>query len=284
MSPLSIRTLALLLTIITLPAFAEANRIVSLGAQVTETLFALGVGDRVVAIDSSSLWPPQARTLPKVGYFRTLGAEGLLSVEPDLVIGNTDAGPPEALNRLRKAGIAVRLFDGKPRVESALSLISDVARTVDRADAGEIMIAQIRSQLTALESKLADQPRPRVLSLMAAQGAMPLAAGRDTNAGLMIELAGGQNIGQDFEGYKPLSAESLVQLAPEVIVVPQHVLPQLGGLEGLRRNPAIAATPAGRDSRIVVMDSVLLLGLGPRLGAAATQLARAIHQTPLHGG
>ena len=284
MSPLSIRALALLLTITTQPAFAEANRIVSLGAQVTETLFALGVGDRVVAIDSSSLWPPQAQTLPKVGYFRTLGAEGLLSVQPDLVIGNTDAGPPEALNRLRKAGIAVRLFDGKPRVESALSLISDVARTVDRADAGEIVIAQIRSQLTALESKLADQPRPRVLSLMAAQGAMPLAAGRDTNAGLMIELAGGQNIGQDFEGYKPLSAESLVQLAPEVIVVPQHVLPQLGGLEGLRRNPAIAATPAGRDSRIVVMDSVLLLGLGPRLGTAATQLARAIHQTPLHGG
>lgn len=252
-------------------------RIVSLGAQVTETLFALGMGDAVVAVDDSSLWPPEAAAKPRVGYYRTLGAEGLLSMRPNLIIGNSSAGPASSLDKVRAAGIPVALLSAEPTVDDALALIHDVATIIERESRGETIVHDIRTQLDRLQARLQDQPRPRVLSLMAAQGGTPLAAGRDTNAALMIELAGGHNVGAGFDGYKPLTAESVVALAPEVIVVPQHIAPQLGGIEGIKKLPAFAATPAVAASRIVIMDSVLLLGLGPRIGIAAEQLAQTLH-------
>ena len=110
--------LALLLGLVPLactpaPPQAEAprsSRIVALGSPVTETLYALGVGDRVVGADLSSQHPAATAELPKVGYFRQFSPEGVLSLTPDLVLASDAAGPPVALERLRGAGLRLEVL------------------------------------------------------------------------------------------------------------------------------------------------------------------------------
>jgi iron complex transport system substrate-binding protein len=93
----------------------------------------------------------------------------------------------------------------------------------------------------------------------------------------MIALANATNVAQGFEGYKPLTPESAVALAPDTIIVAEHAVAMLGGLEKLKQRPEVAITPAGKHNRIVVMDALLLLGFGPRTPDAVATLARAVH-------
>ncbi|MFP5358005.1 MAG: hemin ABC transporter substrate-binding protein [Gammaproteobacteria bacterium] len=248
-----------------------AERIISLGSAVTEMLYALGEGGHVVGVDSSSTYPPAAQALPRVGYHRQLGAEGLLSLRPDLVIGTRQAGPPETFERLRQAGVEVVLLDAPQSLEAALMLLQQIADLRGRTAQGQAIVNRIRAQIEAARAA-APQDAPRVLAVLAGQGSL-MAAGRDSAADLMIRAAGGVNAGAGFSGYKPLGAESLLGLQPDALLVPSHILPLSGGLDNLLGQAGLAQTPAGRNRRVVVMDSALLLGLGPRLGEAIAQLA-----------
>lgn len=270
------RKLAAALLLVPFAATAS-ERIVSLGGCVTETLYAIGAGDRVVGVDSSSRWPLGAQKLPQVGYHRTLGAEGILALNPTRVLGTTQAGPPEALEKIRSAKVPVTLLPEPTSLESALTLMQSVADDVGKPSEGRALTTAIRSQITRLRDQLPAGERPRVLVVLSAHGGSPLAAGAYTAADLMIGLAGGVNAGSEFTGFKPLSAEAVMRLAPQVIVVPDHALPMMGGREAVLKLPGFADTPAGREQRLVVMDSLLLLGLGPRLAEGAAQLASAIH-------
>lgn len=261
--------------LISTPGLAQ-ERIVALGSAITETLFALGDGDSIVGVDTTSTWPAAARAKPQVGYFRQLGAEGVLSLKPTLVIGTTQAGPPETLAKLRAAGVPVKLFQAPRTLESALALIEGVADLRNKPALGERIRDDIRQHLASLPQM---QDKPRVLAVLAGHGGV-MAAGRENAADLMIQLAGGLNVAAEFTGYKPLSSESLIGLEPQVILVPDHVVDLAGGLDALLAQPGLAQTPAAKNRRVVVMDSALLLGLGPRLGAAVRELSQSLHAPP----
>lgn len=94
----------------------------------------------------------------------------------------------------------------------------------------------------------------------------------------MIELAGGSNALTGFSGYRPVSSEALTQARPEVLLVPEHALGAMGGAEGILSQPGIELTCAGHQRRLVVMDGLYLLGFGPRLGEAVTDLAQALRE------
>ena len=103
--------------------------------------------------------------------------------------------------------------------------------------------------------------------------------GRNTRADTMIRAAGGIDTGSalGIDGYRPITAESLVVARPEVIVVPTAGLASVGGIDGLLRIPGVAQTPAGRNRRMLAYDDALLLGLGPRTGSALRRLVRGLH-------
>lgn len=266
------RALALLVLVLSGQS-AAAQRLITLGGEVTETAFALGVGEQVVAVDSSSSWPPAANALPRVGYVRTLAAEGILAMAPDLVLASAHAGPPEVLEKLAAAGVEVMILPGPPPVESTLQLIQQMAARLNREPQGAELVAGIRQQLAALP----ERPLPiNALAVIGGQGGQLMAAGRGTRADAMLQLAGATNVSAAFSGYRPLSDESLLMLSPDVIVVPDHALPMLGGREELLRRPGVAATPAGKARHVVVMDGLLLLGMGPRLGQAGRELHEAM--------
>lgn len=249
-------------------------RLITVGGGVTESVFALGLGAQVVATDSSSTWPPQTAKLPKVGYARTLAVEGILAFAPDLLLVSDLAGPPEVLDKLKASGIRVLQLPTAPPVENSLRMLDSLARELDVTARGQRLRLSIQQQLATLATP---PQRIRALALIGGSGGQMMAAGRGTRADAMLQLAGADNVAHSFNGYRPIGAESLIQLAPEVLVIPDHALPMLGGsVDALLAQAAVAATPAGQHRHLVVMDGLLLLGMGPRLAQAARQLQQQL--------
>lgn len=254
------------------------GRLVTLGGDVTEIVFALGLGECVVADDTTSDYPAAAARLDKVGYLRALNAEGVLALRPDRVIGSDEVGPPAVVDQLRAAGVHVVLVPEAHTAAGVLRKINAVAATLHQPAADARLQAAVRSQLKALKKDLSSvERRVRVLFLLTVGGGSPMAAGRDTAAAGIIALAGGVNAVQRFSGYKPVSAEALAGLAPDVVLVMSDGLDTLGGKAGILSLPGVALTPAGRSRRVIAMDGSFLLGFGPRVADAARALALKLY-------
>lgn len=263
---------------VTAPASAREpalERVVSIGGVVTELVYELGAEDRLVAVDSTSLYPPEAlERLPDVGYLRALSAEPILALEPDLVLALEDAGPPEALAHLRDAGVRLEVVPNDPSPAGVAEKTHVIGAALGLEEEADRLAARLETELTALETALEGvEPRPRVLFLLSVGRGAPMAGGRETTADGIISLAGGQNAVRAFEGFKPLSPEAALSAAPEVLLVTRSTLEALGGREALLARPEIAGTPAGETGRLVVMDALLLLGFGPRTPQAVRELA-----------
>ncbi|WP_282605991.1 hemin ABC transporter substrate-binding protein [Pelagibius sp. Alg239-R121] len=258
---------------------ADSGSVVSVGGSVTEIVYALGLADRVLAVDSTSLFPAEATDLPNVGYMRQLAAEPILAMGPSLILAVEDSGPPAVLEQLRDAGQQIVLVPDDPTPQGISNKIRLIADAMAVSEKGLALSRKVESDLKHLKQAVADVgTRPKVLFLLSiGNGGAPLAAGNETSAAGIIELAGGVNAVDAFKGYKALSPEALVEAAPDVLLVTNRSLTLLGGSENLMQVPEIAETPAGRDGRIVSMDGLLLLGFGPRTPLAIEQLAAKLH-------
>jgi iron complex transport system substrate-binding protein len=252
---------------------APPARVVTLGGTVTEIVYQLGQGDKLVGDDLSSLYPEAATKLPRVGYYRSVPVEGVLSLKPDLVLASEQAGPPDALKRLADVGVRVVTVSDAPSVDSLKSRIRGIADALGVAPAGERMVEDVTRELARAEAVPAT--RARALLLINRTGS-PKGAGRDTAANEVMHLAGLVNVLQDQHGYKPLSAEAMGALAPDLIIVTQASLDAGGGMDAFLRMPGIASTQAAAKRRVVVMDDLLILGMGPRLPLALTQLKQEV--------
>ncbi|KNE23574.1 heme/hemin ABC transporter substrate-binding protein [Achromobacter spanius] len=252
---------------------AEPSRVVSLGGSVTEIVYGLGEGDRLVGDDLSSLYPEAATKLPRVGYYRAVPVEGVLSLKPDLVLASEQAGPPDALKRLAGVGVRVVTVSDAPSVDSLKARIRAVAEALGVAPAGERMVDEVTRELARAEAIPAT--RARALLLLNRTGT-PQGAGRDTAANEVMHLAGLVNVLDGQQGYKPLSAEAIGALAPDLIVVTKASLDAGGGMEKFLAQPGIAGSQAAVKRRVVVMDDLLILGMGPRLPLALTQLKQEV--------
>jgi iron complex transport system substrate-binding protein len=258
---------------------AGNGRIVVAGGALTEIVVALGEARRLAGVDATSLYPPQiVAPLPKIGYLRTLSAEGILSLDPGLLIASDQAGPPAIIAQLRQAGLPVTLVPEAHTVDAVPGKVHVVARALGHEAEGMAMAAAIQADLAAIQDTVTSlQKRPRVLFVMSTSAGRIMAAGQDTAADLMVGLAGGHNIVQGYAGYKPLTAEAALAGDPDVILLPQHSLEALGGQAGVAALPALKDTPAARTGRIHAMDTLYLLGLGPRIASAARELAMLFH-------
>ncbi len=252
---------------------APPARVVTLGGTVTEIVYQLGQGDKLVGDDLSSLYPEAATKLPRVGYYRSVPVEGVLSLKPDLVLASEQAGPPDALKRLADVGVRVVTVSDAPSVDSLKSRIRSIADALGVAPAGERRVEDVTRELARAEAVPAT--RARALLLINRTGS-PQGAGRDTAANEVMHLAGLVNVLQDQHGYKPLSAEAMGALAPDLIIVTQASLDAGGGMDAFLRMPGIASTQAAAKRRVVVMDDLLILGMGPRLPLALTQLKQEV--------
>lgn len=250
---------------------APASRVVSAGGTVTEIVYALDQQSRLVGVDVSSLYPTAATKLPQVGYVRSLAAEGLLSLAPDLVLTTVDAGPPGVLSQIRGAGVPVSVVPAGATWSAAEARITFVAQALGVADRGQALVAEFRKNRAAAEAKVAQRKTsPRVLFVYSRGAGTMMVSGTGTEAAAIIALAGGTNVVTGYQGYRPLTPEALAAARPDVVLMTTMGLESVGGLKGLNQIPGFATAAAGIP--VVALDDLLLLGFGPRLPQAVTAL------------
>lgn len=254
---------------------ADASRILSVGGDVTEIVYALGAGDRVVGVDTTSQFPPQALKEKKsVGYMRALSSEGVISVGASIVLASERSGPPEVVKTLKATSVP---YVEVPDEHSAAGIVKKVrliAQAIGAEAEGERIAEKIMADFQALADAKAKITRPlRALFVLGVQNGRVMVGGQTTSADAIIKLAGAENVATAVNGFRPLPDEAVVELAPEVIVAMRrsggsdaHDLSQLFSLKGIQ------STPAGAAKRVVMMDGLYLLGFGPRAPAAARDL------------
>lgn len=262
------------------PADRPEDRIVSIGGAVTEIVYALGEQDRLVARDTTSNYPPEVTGLPDIGYIRRLSPEGVLSVNPTLILTEEGAGPPEVVELLKEASIAfAEIPDGFDRA-AVLTKIHRVAEVLGVPQKGDALAAEVAAALDAAgeiaAQEAAGAPPRRVLFVLSMQGGRIMAGGSDTAADGIIRLAGGVNALTGVSGYKPLSDEAVIAAAPDVILMMARGGEMAVSDAALFSHPAILSTPAGEARALLRMDGMKLLGFGPRTAEAATELAHAL--------
>lgn len=271
-----IRTVCLSLALAT-PALAEdAARIITLGGSVTEIAVALGAGDRLVARDSTSNFPESIQALPDVGYIRALSPENILALDPTLIVAEGDAGPPEAVEVLKAAGIPFVLVPEASDPDGVVAKVTAVAEALDLP--GEALAAEVLTGLQAATAKAAEISTPkRVLFILSLQGGAVMAGGEGTEAEGIIRLAGAVNAATGFTGYKPMTDEAVLAAQPDVILMMDREGDLAISDADVVAQPALSQTPAAATGSIVRMDGMLLLGFGPRTPEAANTLHDALY-------
>lgn len=259
----------------------SATRIVTLSGDMTEIVFALGLGGNVVADDLSSVYPEEALSKPKIGVEFMLSAEAALAQAPTVVIGDEDARPIEAIEQIRQAGVPVVIFPRFVGLGGPAEKIRAVAHVLGVDAVGEALAAGVQGEIDAVAALAAGvAERPRVALIYAASGRSTLMLGPGSVIDGLFAAVGAVDVSPaaGADGYVALSAEALVAGDPEVIVTARRGFESyLGGIEGFLGLPGVAQTAAGRERRILVYEDLLLLGLGPRTGQLLAQLFADLH-------
>ena len=257
---------------------SDTSKILSIGGDITEILYAIGADSRIVAVDSTSQFPPRALKEKKdVGYLRALSTEGVLSVDAGLIIASDRAGPLEVVKALKASPVPyfeVREDFTPAGVAGKVRLVS---RVVGLDSAGENLATQIERDFAALEKLRASIAKPvRALFVLNVANGRVTVGGADTSPDAMLKLAGAVNAAASVSGFKPLSDEALVELQPDAIVTMRrssgaHDVDQLATMKGMSGTPAVA------NNRTIIMDGLYLLGFGPRTAAAALELMQGFY-------
>jgi len=193
------------------------ERVITIGGCVTETVFALEMGQNVVAVDISSSIPNKVTQLPQVGYIRGISTEGILSMNPDKILTTTEMGPPKVVQQLKDAGINLKIFNAPKNYDDILSLIDDVATFLDVSKKGE----QLKSELIELNNQINELKldKPKIVFFMSPALGSYNAAGSGTRADYLINYIGGENIfTNDFKRYTKVSKEDIIKYNPDIIL------------------------------------------------------------------
>jgi iron complex transport system substrate-binding protein len=260
-------------------AFAQApERIVASGGVITEVVYALGQQDKLVGVDSTSQFPAQAlKDKANIGYVRAVSAEGVLSLKPTSVIAIEGSGPPGAIALVKEAGVRLDYVTDDTSPAGVVSKIEQIGTLVGAAGPARKLAAQTKAGFDQVASLREALPaKRRVLFVLSLQNGRTMVGGRNSTADAIIKLAGGINVADAIEGFKPMGDEAIMAAAPEVIVMMNN-----GGHQTtpdqLFAMPAFSQTPAAARRNLVTMDGLYLLGFGPRTPAAARDLMAAIY-------
>lgn len=255
----------------------SAQRIITLGSDVTEIVYGLGEGHRIIAVDRGSRFPADTASKHNLGYRRQLAAEGIVSLSADLILAAEDIGPLEVVEVLKTLNIPIVFIPDDNSGEGIERKITLIAAALERADEGKALASTVVSRLDEAVKITTDIPHEKRKKVVFFHGLLRLtAAGSGTAADAIIKLAGGLNPMDEVAGYKMASEERLIDLAPDVILMMSD---GRGGPtpEEVFANRALAATPAAKSRSLIVLDGAYMIGFGPRTADAVRDLAESLY-------
>ncbi|MDV9170602.1 ABC transporter substrate-binding protein [Streptomyces sp. W16] len=246
----------------------KARRIVPLSGSLSEIVFTLGLGNRVVARDITATFQ-QAAELPLVTRNHDVSAESVLSLKPDLVLAEKTTGPSEAMGQIRAAGVPVLVVDPAQGLADVGPRIQAVADALGVPAAGKELTKRSEERIAAVRKAIpAHKEKPRVAFLyLRGSASVYLIGGTGSGATSLLEAAGAVDAGAESglkQDFTAITTEALAKAAPDAILVMTKGLESVGGVDGLVKIPGVAQTPAGMDRRVVSIEDGVLLNYGPR--------------------
>jgi len=256
------------------------QRIVCLSKQYSEILYALGAERDLVAVDLSSTYPPEIKSLPTVGYHRALSAEGIASVKPTLILHDNNVGPEHVMRQLEELKIPMKVFDAKGvDIPTAKELVSEMGRYFHREARAESLNQKLDLDMgKAFARTHAYSTKPKVLVIHFGRAMNTyLTITRASTAGKMIEWAGGQIPIPGERGMIQLSPEVIASADPDVILLTDFGYDRLGSPEQVTTLPGVDTTRAAKKRRIHRVEEHDLVYIGPRTGENVLKLQELIH-------
>jgi iron complex transport system substrate-binding protein len=255
---------------------AELKRIVSLAPHVTELIYAVGAGARLVGVVEYSDYPPEANTIPRIGDAFRVDYERLEVLQPDIVIGWESGNPPEMIERIRELGFRVELVDAKT-LDDVAGQIEKVGALTGATAQAEALAAELRLQLAGLRGNQTEGIQPGVFWQISADPYYTITGQHVLNE--IIELCGGRNIFADVGGLAaPVSLEAILAREPDVIVAAVHPLSDSWQSDWQRWTEL----PAVARQQLYSVDSDLVSRPGPRLVEGAAEVCKILAAATAH--
>ena len=245
----------------------DATRVVIAGGSITEIFYFLGEQDRIVAIDVTSNFPPEAKSLPSIGYVRALSAEGLLSMKPSIIIGEDDMGPPAVIKQIRETSYDLRIIPEIRTIDGIIEKIECIASILDVTEKSDAIISKKLEpyiKKIIINRKRIAKKGVKVMLVLNMQSSSIIVAGANTSGSGFIDIIGGENIFESFEGWKPVNAEAVLELNPDYIIVPQRNVHKGLDVTSIADSELFKNTNAGRNKNFIFDDAMAITGFGPR--------------------
>jgi iron complex transport system substrate-binding protein len=240
----------------------DSPRVVTADGAITEIVYRLGLESLLVGVDTTSGYPEQTESLPKIGYLRALPFEGVLALKPDLLITSERAAPAENLERLARAGVQVEKLPSARTPETALERIVTVGGLLGEAERAEVLASELRSKINRIQqASETRENRPAVLFILAAGNHSVMLAGEGTSASALLDAVGAVNAVSGIQGYKPANREAILASQPDAIVIAESTPGQFA----IGSWPEVEHLDAWQSGHRLVADGMMLLGFGPRL-------------------
>ena len=249
-------------------------RLVSLAPNITEILYALGLGERIVGVTRFSDFPEAAKHKPRVGTYVNFNIEKIVGLNPDLIIATYAGNPKAAIFQLEKLGFAVFVTKAET-VEDALFTIGRIGMITDSTERATELVSRLKERIRAVADRTQKAPRPLVFLQINARPLMTVGAGSFHHQ--VIELAGGRNLaGESSVRYPQYSIEDVLQKGPDYILI--STMDRSGLFEQQKADwLRWEGIPAVRNKRIYSVDSDLIDRASPRIVDGLEKMARLIH-------
>lgn len=255
---------------------AEDMRIVVSGGSITEIIYSLGEQDKIVGVDSTSVFPESAKQKPQVGYVRRIASEGVLSLEPTLLLGEADTGPPKVLAQLQQTGLANYIFTEEDNYHGIEAKIRKVASLLSVPEKGEQLISQVTRDREALKFLLQQKKNaPKVLFILSMRSGQPIVAGQGTSAAEIMSAVEATNVAAALDGWKAISTEAVLEMNPDVILMMSRHGDE--AMANIAKQGHFKFTNAVKNQRLYSFDGSYLLGMNPRTPKAVIELAKKLY-------
>ncbi len=251
------------------------NRVIALANGSAEIISALGLKKILIGRDIAST-DEDLKSVEIVTSGHQVVAEKILALKPDLLLIDSSTGPASALDLLAKSGVTIKLISQSWNLADVDAKITQVASAIGVSVSGAQLI-QAMDQRVKSSVQLTNKPRIAFLYLRGGS-AIYFIGGIGSGADALIESIGGVDVGAATlkNPFNPLTAESIIALQPDLLLVMSKGLASVGGVEGLVALPGIAQTPAGKNSAVVAVDDSLMLSFGPRTPDLISKLSLSI--------
>lgn len=245
----------------------DPSNIVVAGGSITEILYYIGEEKKIIGIDVTSNYPKETKSIPSIGYVRNLSTEGVLSLNPTLILGEDDMGPPIVIDQLKNVDVELKIIPEDQTIEGIIQKILCIAsiigseKKVDKIISTDLLPVVDEINNLKNQSSIKDK---RVMLILSMQGVSPIVAGSGTSGDAFIKIVGAQNIFNSFEGWKPVSEEAIIEENPEFIIIPSRDVHKNSDVKSITTNPIFKNTKAGVENNFIFEDTMAMLGFGPR--------------------